>query len=191
MSKNVKKTGRIPSTQLRRLAWIGVIVAVFALGATAAVSLRSSQASDSTPKPRNNQMNDQTNGQTKDKPRGNMSFRVGGPIPLDPQTGQVRPLTQEEAQEMANGIKQLVNQSADGLQSVRHADGSVSMDLQGRFQSIAVAKREEDGTLAQSCVDNPKAAAVFFEIDPQLVGVRENATSTKTNKAMPQKGGDQ
>lgn len=189
MRKNVKKTGRISSKKIRRLAWIGVIVAVFALAATAAVSLRTSQAK--IPKPGNGQMSGQMDGQTKDKTRGNMSFRVGGQIPLDPQTGQVRPLTQEEAQEMANGIKQLVNQSSDGLQSVRHADGSVSMDLQGRFQSIAVAKRDEDGKLAQSCVDNPKAAAAFFEIDPKLVGVREDATSPKASKTRAEKGGDQ
>jgi hypothetical protein len=183
MRKNVKKAGRISSKKIRRLAWIGVIVAIFALGATAAVSLRTSQAKDSTAKPGNSQ--------TKDKTRGNLSFRVGGQIPLDPQTGQVRPLTQEEAQEMANGIKRLVNQSTDGLQSVRHADGSVSMDLQGRFQSIAVAKRDEDGKLIESCVDDPKAAAVFFEIDPQLVGVRGDSTSPKTNKTTAEKGGDQ
>lgn len=187
MRKSGKKTGRISSTKIRRLVWIGVIVAVFALGATAAVSLRSSQATDSTPKPNDGQMK----GQTKDKTRANPSFRVGGQIPLDPQTGQVRPLTQQEAQEMADGIKQLVNQSSEGLQAVRHADGSISMDLQGRFQSIAVAKLDEDGKLTQSCVDNPKAAAAFFQIDPQLVGVREDATSHKTNKAVPEKGRDQ
>ena len=177
--KNRKKTGSIPSKTVRRLAWIGMIVAVFALAATAAVSLRTSQAKDSTPSTR----------QTKDKTSANLSFRVGGQIPLDPQTGQVRPLTQEEAQRMADGIKQLVNQSTDGLQSVRHADGSVSMDLQGRFQSIAVAKRDEDGTLTQSCVDNPKSAAAFFEIDPQLVGVKKDATAPRTNSAAPAKGG--
>ena len=112
-------------------------------------------------------------------------------IPLDPQTSQVRPLTQQEAKELAAGIKELVNQSTDGLQSVQHADGSVSIDLQGRFQSVAVAKRNEDGKLTQSCVDNPKAAANFFEIDPQLVGVKEDATSPRTNKAVIEKGGNQ
>jgi hypothetical protein len=60
--------------------------------------------------------------------------------------------------------------------------------LQGRFQSVAVAKREADGSVTQSCVDNPKSAAAFFEIDPQLVGVRENATPVKTNKARVEKG---
>jgi hypothetical protein len=183
MRKQGKELGRISSAKVRRLAWIGIIVAVFALGATAAVSLRTSQAKDSTPRPSDNR--------AKDKAHAHTGLRVGGQIPLDPQTGQVRPLTQEEAQKMAEGIKQLVNQSTDGLQSVRHADGSVSIDLQGRFQSIAVAKRAEDGKLTQSCVDNPKAAAAFFEIDPQLVGVQEDATSPKTNKAMPEKGRDQ
>jgi hypothetical protein len=183
MRKRGKKTGRIPSTKIRRLALIGIIVAVFALGATAAVSLHTSQARASMPTP--------SNGQTKNKTRANMGFRVGGQIPLDPQTGQIRPLTQEEAQRMAEGIKQLVNQSTAGLESIHHADGSVSIDLQGRFQSIAVAKRNEDGKLTQSCVDNPKSAAVFFEIDPQLVGVQGDATGPKTNTTVPEKGRDQ
>jgi len=178
MRKHGKKRGRIPSTKIRRLVLIAIIVAVFALGATAAISRRTSQAKDSTARQSNN-------------PRANISVRVGGQTPLDPQTGQVRPLTQEEAQRMAEGIKQLVNQSTDGLQSVRHSDGSVSIDLQGRFQNMAVAKRDEDGKLTQSCVDNPKAAAVFFEIDPQLVGVPTDPTSPKADSPVPVKGRDQ
>jgi hypothetical protein len=183
MRKHGKKKGRTPSTKIGRLALIGIIVAVFALGATAAVSLRTSQVRASTPTP--------SNGQTKNKTRANMSFRVDGQIPLDPETGQVRPLTQEEAQKMADGIKELVNQSTDGLQSVRHADGSVSIDLQGRFQSIAVVKRNEDGKLTQSCVDNPKAAAVFFEIDPQLVGAQADTDSRRANSPVPVRERDQ
>jgi hypothetical protein len=183
MRKHGKKRGRIPSARIRRLILIGIIVAVFALGATAAVSLRTSHAKDSTPRPSSGQ---------SDNTRANRNLRVGAQqIPLDPQTGQVRPLTQEEAQRMAAGIKQLVNQSTDGLQSVRHPDGSVSVDLQGRFQSVAVAKRNEDGTLTESCVDNPKAAAVFFEIDPQLVGVPTDPTSPKADSPVPVEGRDQ
>lgn len=85
------------------------------------------------------------------------------------QDTQSRPLTQEEAQKVAQGIKQLVNKSIDGLVSVQHADGTVSMDLQGRFQNVAVAKKNADGTITQACVDTPEAAARFFQIDPQLV----------------------
>jgi hypothetical protein len=94
------------------------------------------------------------------------------------QTAQIRPLTQEEAQRLAVALKELANQSTDGLQAVQHADGTVSMDLQGHFQNVALAKRNEDGTVSQSCIDNPEAGAAFFGIDPQLVGVK-----TKTGAA--------
>lgn len=182
MRKHGKKRGRMPSTKIGRLALIGIIVAVFALGATAAVSLRTSKAA----KAKGSQP-----GQSKRTP-ANLNFRAGvREIPLDPQTGQVRPLTQEEAQRMAEGIKQLANQSTDGLQAVRHADGSVSVNLQGHFQNIAVVKRNDDGSLTESCVDNPKAAAVFFEIDPQLVGAQPDAASPKSDSPAPVKGRDQ
>ena len=161
MTKHAQRRGRIPSSQVRRLIWISIIVAIFALGATAAVSLRAKQPARSI----------QTN-----VTRTNLRSRVETPVPLNPQTGQVRPLTQEEAQRLADGIKQLANQSTDGLQSVRHADGSVSMDLQGRFQNIAVAKLDEDGKVIQPCIDNPEAGAAFFGLDPQLVGVKKAAS---------------
>lgn len=182
MSKHAQRSGRISSKNIRRLVLISAIVAVFALGATAAVSLRASQAKSQA----KNSTTPAGSAQANDV-RANL--RAGRqPVPLDPQTGQVRPLTQEEAQRLAAGIKELVNQSTDGLQSVQHADGSVSMDLQGRFQSISVAKRDEDGSMTQSCVDNREAAAAFFEIDPQLVGVKKDVTP-KTNSAAQTKGG--
>ncbi len=92
---------------------------------------------------------------------------------------QIRPLTQEEAKRLGEGIKNLLSQDTEGLTQVRHADGSVSMDLEGRFQSVAVAKRNEDGKVVQSCVDNRQAAAAFFGIDPQLVGVPAGVNSVK------------
>ena len=174
MSKHAQGIGRISSKKIKRLVLTSIIVAVFALGAMAASSLRAKQQA--------------SRAQTS-AARANLRFRVGAPVPLDPQTGQVRPLTPEEAQRLATGIQQLVNQSTDKLQSVRHADGSVSMDLQGRFQNIAVAKLDEDGKLTQSCVDNPESAAAFFEIDPQLVGVKKSAGASKPNNAAP-KGRD-
>jgi len=60
----------------------------------------------------------------------------------------------------------------------------VSMDLQGRFQNIAVAKLDEDGKLTQSCIDNPESGAAFFGIDPQLVGVKKNSSASNTNSEL-------
>src|ERR1044072_747434 len=76
---------------------------------------------------------------------------AGQTVAIDRQTGQIRPLTPEEAQRLAEGIKQLVNQSTDGLVEVRHANGGVSMNLQGRFQNVTLAKKEAGGTISQAC----------------------------------------
>ncbi len=92
-------------------------------------------------------------------------------VAVDRDTGKIRALTSDEALRLADGIKALVNQSTDGLVQVQHADGSVSIDLQGRFQNAMLARKEDDGSISQACVDNPELAAVFFDIDPKLVGV--------------------
>ena len=123
----------------------------------------------------------------KTQPTAYVTRSVGGQtVQIDPQTGQVRALTQEEAQRLAEGLKSLANQSTEGLEQVRHADGSVSMDLQDRFQNVALAQKQADGKVAQTCVDNPQAGAAFFGLDQSLVAPADKtaASSTKssTNK---------
>ena len=111
-----------------------------------------------------------------DKPKKNyVTVKVAGQdIKVDTQTGQVPELTPEEAKKLAEGLKPMLNKSSEGLITVQHPDGSMSMDLQGRFQHVTVARVNKDGTVSQSCVDNPQAAAAFFGIDPKLI---ENAPS--------------
>jgi hypothetical protein len=93
---------------------------------------------------------------------------AGQEVPLNSQ-GQIRPLTQEEAQKLAEGLKGMLNKSSEGLVEEQHPDGSVTVDLQRRFQSVTVARENDDGTITQSCVDNPRAAGAFFGIDPKLI----------------------
>jgi len=159
MRKHAKRITTETPKQTRRFQVIGVIavVTIFAIAATA-ISLQASKADD---------------------PRSNA-------LPLRSSEGgqwrtqsQIRPLTQEEAQEMAAGLKELLNQSNEGLKEVRHADGSVSTDLQGRFQSVVLAKRAADGGVAQSCVDNPEAAAAFLGIDRELIDGVESSPKTR------------
>jgi len=105
-----------------------------------------------------------------------IKVRVAGQdVEVDSQTGRMRELTDEEARKLAAGLKQMVNKSTDGLSEVQHADGSVTMDLQDRFQNVLVARVNDDGSVSQSCVDNPEAAGAFFGIDPKLI---EDPTTT-------------
>src|SRR5215813_4606151 len=62
-------------------------------------------------------------------------------VAIDQQTGQVRPLTQQEAQDLATELKRLANKSEQGLTPVSHADGTVSLNLEDRFQNVALAKK--------------------------------------------------
>lgn len=96
---------------------------------------------------------------------------AGRIVALDRKSGLERDLTKDETRRFAEGLKQLINQSTDGLVEVKHEDGSISMDLQGRFQDVMLAKSDADGNVSMSCVENLQSAADFFEIDPKLLGV--------------------
>jgi hypothetical protein len=93
--------------------------------------------------------------------------------------GQLRPLTPEEAQKLADGLKGMLNKSTEGLVAEHQADGSVSVDLQDRFQNVTVARENADGTVTTACVDNPRAAGAFLGIDPKLL--QRDRPTTKPN----------
>jgi hypothetical protein len=117
-----------------------------------------------------------------------VTVRVAGQdVQVNSRTGQIKALTPEEARKLAAGLNQMVNQSTEGLVQVQHDDGSVSMDLEGRFQNVTVARVNKDGSVSQSCVDNPQAAGAFFGIDPKLIENQVNPDAIKSQsnrKAM-------
>ncbi|HKO62946.1 MAG TPA: hypothetical protein VJV03_17435 [Pyrinomonadaceae bacterium] len=100
-------------------------------------------------------------------------------------TGQSTALPSDEAQRLAAGLKDMINESTDGLKTVHHADGSVSVDLNGRLQNVAVARINADGSVSQSCINTREAAASFFGIDPKLLK-DENEKSAPVARPNPQ-----
>lgn len=172
--KNHKKPNGTPfAGRFRRLMAISILLAMafLTIGVVAGISKQRSKANESTT-------------QTKLPDANAAKPYLGSPRAPSGQTAQVKPLTQEEAQKLAAALKVLANQSTDDLKSVQHADGSVSMDLQGHFQNVALAKRNEDGSVSQSCVDNPESGAAFFGIDPALVGVTSK-TGSAASRTSP------
>ena len=85
---------------------------------------------------------------------------AGKKLQLNAQTLQQGPLTQEQTQQIAEALRE--NKSTDGLVQTQHPDGTVSIDLQGRFQNVMLAKKNDDGSVSQACVDNAEAAGAFF-----------------------------
>lgn len=177
------KTKRNPASRFPRLSLTTVVVAtiLLAIGALTVISRQSAGVKASgVPE--------------KKSPAANsadskiVTVKVGGQnVQVDPQTGRVQDLTPEEAQRLARGLKQMVNKSTAGLEEVEHNDGSASLNLEGRFQSVTVAKVDEAGNLVTSCVDTPGAAAAFFGIDPRLIRESTNEDPRNPTEVTPNK----
>ena len=117
------------------------------------------------------------------KARNYVTVKVGGQdVHVDSQTGEIQQLTPEEAAKLAAELKPMLNKSSKGLVEVQHPDGSLSMDLEGHFQNVTVARINKAGSVSQSCVDNRRAAAAFFGIDPKLIENAPAGTKTKFNR---------
>jgi hypothetical protein len=185
MKKRMKKTARDGRGKSRRAGVIGIVaaIAVLAVGAMAAVSIQSGKSVSQTGKAENSMTN--RNDPTR------LAMMNGQVVGLDGQTGQYRPLTPEEAQRLAEGIKPLVNQSDEGLKQVQRPDGSVSMNLEGRFQNVSVAQKNADGSISESCVNSPETAAAFFGIDPEKLGAKAKpgqSANQPVSRNVPGKG---
>ena len=165
--KSAKKFPRLTLTTVL------VATAILAIAAVTVISRQKASSKEPAQPGRSVQMSP--------KSKGNfVTMKVAGQdVQVDSQTGQMKELTPEEAQKLAAGLKKMINQSTDGLVQVQHADGSVSMDLEDRFQNVTVARINKDGSVTQSCVDNPQAAGEFFGIDPKLIDDQAETTTIK------------
>jgi len=93
---------------------------------------------------------------------GYVTVNVGGrKIQVNAMALQQGPLTQQQSQQLADALKD--NKSTEGLVQVQNPDGSVSIDLQGRFQDVTLARKNDDGSISQACVDSPEAANAFLQ----------------------------
>lgn len=78
---------------------------------------------------------------------------------LNPETGEIEVRASTSADVSIDPETQnALRRDDDGLVKIRHADGSVSMDLQGRYQSVSVVRVNADGTTTITCTDDAKAA---------------------------------
>jgi hypothetical protein len=78
----------------------------------------------------------------------------------DDDGGTKQSLTPQQRKALHDAMKQLLRDDDTGLKPVVRSDGTEGVDLQGRFQSVAVA-RLEDGKVVTGCVTNAAEAEAF------------------------------
>jgi len=83
--------------------------------------------------------------------------RAGLVVAWDPETGTFGAPSAEQRLLLTPSEERGLSRSFDGLLAVRHADGSVSVDLQGRFQEFAVVRLGPGGRPVFTCLDDSAA----------------------------------
>jgi hypothetical protein len=91
---------------------------------------------------------------------------AGQSVAIDRQTGKLRPPTPDEARQLGAALKNYLNRSSQGLVVKTHPNGMQSVDLQGRFQSVSLAKINPDGSTSERCVTNMREAQDFLTGTP-------------------------
>ncbi len=76
-------------------------------------------------------------------------------VAVDPATGALGAPTAEQIQALERAVAAMLSQSSEGLEVVELPDGTLTVDLLGRFQEVAVAAVAPDGTLRTGCVSRP------------------------------------
>jgi hypothetical protein len=86
--------------------------------------------------------------------------QAGMIVGVDPETGVLGPATAAQIAELSDLSAQersMLSRSTEGLVEVRHPNGSVTLDLQGRFREFAVARIGSDGRPVLQCLDDSAA----------------------------------
>jgi hypothetical protein len=90
----------------------------------------------------------------------------------------VRPATPQELQALSDAVSALTSEEDKDLKVVQNKNGTQWVDLKGRFQSLAIAKKNSDGTVSMKCVDTPEQATTFVSTNEKAP--QKSATSKKS-----------
>jgi len=79
---------------------------------------------------------------------------AGMVVGRDPETGRLGMPTPEQLRELSSMSPPDLNFSTEGLVEEHHPDGSVSIDLRGRFQQYSYVRTDAKGRLIFDCTDD-------------------------------------
>jgi hypothetical protein len=91
---------------------------------------------------------------------------------LNPETGKLETGPSPVAIQFDFDTEQALRRDTSGLVEEHHADGTVVLDLQGRFQSVAMVHRTANGRIFV-CTDDENRAKNMLTVDPSAAKAPE------------------
>jgi hypothetical protein len=82
-----------------------------------------------------------------------------------PETGQIEATGAPPQMILDTRTRQALRRDTEGLRQTYHANGAVSVNLQGRFRSVSVARIDETGKLVV-CTDGDTQAEKITQVPP-------------------------
>ena len=107
-------------------------------------------------------------------PTHGSSAVAGMVIGIDPETGALGMPTLDQQRELSNMERVRLEDSQADLVPVFHTDGSISLDLKGRFQEFATVRIDPSGKKSFHCVDGKENAERAIA-SPSLETAAENS----------------
>jgi hypothetical protein len=86
-------------------------------------------------------------------------------IIFDKASQKLRKPTVEETQAMVAQISTLTNRSTEGLTGKQMANGTLQVNLKGRFASVVLGRANADGSTEVRCVTTLDEAASFLGLE--------------------------
>jgi hypothetical protein len=172
-ARHDKEQGRVSMTHQSRLFWIGSAVASFALSGMA----------QSQERPANTQLPQQV-------------LPTGAEDAVAPASANARRATPEaaapNAAQLERELVRMTSESDQGLNAVKLSDGSVRVDLDGRFMSVLVATPTSDGGDEITCHTGKDAAEKVKQAQRVIAGtepkpVRTAASTPKQSPVLEEK----
>jgi hypothetical protein len=92
---------------------------------------------------------------------------------IDPQTGQLREPTPQEAQALSRAAQEAFARAVESLEAVVHPDGTISVDLKSLFMQDLVAVKDSEGSLSVHCVPDSEKPLAVAEPAPRRPALEE------------------
>ena len=118
---------------------------------------------------------------------GDLQVPVAGmQVAIDPKTGRLRPLTQEQSRALAEALRQRFRTPSSPLEVIQAENGAVAVQLPEDFDETVLLRTHEDGTETLDCMSATEAARIIAESSALQLPENSSRPAATRGRRAPQ-----